>query len=118
MRAARAQLVNRAILAMSKVIRLGRKFQLARSVSMVLRLEKQLQHFRVRACYYVKSLVLKSGGRVGNGGNATQALRVWNGAGSISVNESLSKIGRDLPAGQKVNGHRAAKAATLTLGTA
>ena len=46
MRAARAQVVNRAILAMSKVIRLGRKFQLARSVSMVLRLEKQLQHFR------------------------------------------------------------------------
>jgi hypothetical protein len=24
-------------------------------------------------------------------------LWVWNGAGSISVNESLSKIGRDLP---------------------
>ena len=69
-------------------------------MSMVLRLEKQLQHLRsvgnlefLYECVLanVKSLVLKSGGRVGNGGNATQALRVWNGAGSISVNESLSK---------------------------
>ena len=84
MRAARAQVVNRAILAMSKVIRLGRKFQLARSVSMVLRLEKQLQHFRVRACYYVKSLVLKSGGRVGNG-----RLRGRSGCGTELVRSQL-----------------------------
>jgi len=97
MRAARAQVVNRAILAMSKVIRLGRKFQLARSVSMVLRLEKQLQHFRparnlefLYECVLAtlsNRLSLKSGGPVCNGRNTTRVLWVWNGAGSISVND-------------------------------